>query len=212
YYSAWSWGISRIIDGIEIVQDELNANINRIAVTGCSYAGKMALFGGAFDERIGLTIVQESGGGGINSWRVSETIGNVEKIDNTNYSWFKQSMKTEFQGQVGLLPHDHHELMAMIVPRALLVLGNPPFTWLGDESGYVACRAAEEVYKHFDIPGRFGFSFRSGHNHCVLPDESYPEVKAFVDKFLFDSINTETQIRVHEFHDTDYLHWTSEWR
>ncbi|HKK80646.1 MAG TPA: hypothetical protein VJ909_00270, partial [Prolixibacteraceae bacterium] len=39
YYSAWSWGISRLIDGIEIVQAELNANINRIAVTGCSYAG-----------------------------------------------------------------------------------------------------------------------------------------------------------------------------
>ncbi len=212
YYSAWSWGISRLIDGIEIVQDELNANINRIAVTGCSYAGKMALFGGAFDERIALTIVQESGGGGINSWRVSETIGNVEKIDNTNYSWFKQSMKTEFQGQVGLLPHDHHELMAMIVPRALLVLGNPPFTWLGDESGYVACRAAEEVYKHFDISDRFGFSFRSGHNHCVLPDESYSEVQAFVDKFLFDSINAETKIRVHDFHQVDYLQWISPWR
>jgi hypothetical protein len=212
YYSAWSWGISRLIDGIEIVQDELNANINRIAVTGCSYAGKMALFGGAFDERIALTIVQESGGGGINSWRVSETIGNVEKIDNTNYSWFKQSMKTEFQGQVGLLPHDHHELMAMIVPRALLVLGNPPFTWLGDESGYVACRAAEEVYKHFDITDRFGFSFRSGHNHCVLPDESYAEVQAFVNKFLFDSINAETEIRVHDFHEVDYLRWISPWR
>jgi hypothetical protein len=31
---------------------------------GCSYADKMALFAGAFDERIALTIAQESGGGG----------------------------------------------------------------------------------------------------------------------------------------------------
>ena len=61
-YSAWSWGISRLIDGIEIVQNELNAELEHIAVTGCSYAGKMALFAGAFDERIALTIAQESGG------------------------------------------------------------------------------------------------------------------------------------------------------
>lgn len=211
-YSAWSWGISRLIDGIEIVKAQLKADTKRIAATGCSYAGKMALFAGAFDERIALTIVQESGGGGINSWRVSETIGKVEKIDNTNYSWFMQSMKTNFEGKAGILPHDHHELMAMIVPRALLVLGNPPFVWLGDESGYVSCRAVEEVYKVFNISDRFGFSFRSGHNHCALPTESYPEVQAFIDKFLFGNTSANTNIRVHEFDNVDYNKWISAWK
>lgn len=211
-YSAWSWGVSRLIDGIEIVQNELNAEMEHIAVTGCSYAGKMALFAGAYDERVALTIVQESGGGGINAWRVSETIGNVEKIDNTNYSWFMQSMKTNFQGQVGKLPHDHHELMAMIAPRALFVLGNPPFEWLGDESGYVSCRAAEEVYKAFDIADRFGFSFRSDHDHCQLPAESYPEVQAFVDKFLFGDTMANTDIHFHEFFGTDYQSWIEDWQ
>lgn len=211
-YSAWAWGVSRLIDGIELVQAELNADLNHIAVTGCSYAGKMALFSGAYDERIALTIVQESGGGGINSWRVSETIGNVEKIDNTNYSWFMQSMKDNFGGKVGLLPHDHHELMAMVVPRALLVLGNPPFEWLGDESGYVASRAVEEVYKRFDIEDRFGFSFRSGHDHCALPTASNSEVKAFVDKFLFGDEAANTIIRVHDFNKIDYNYWIEEWK
>ena len=32
----------------------------------------MALFGGALDERVALTVVEESGGGGINSWRMSQ--------------------------------------------------------------------------------------------------------------------------------------------
>lgn len=210
-YSAWSWGISRLIDGIEIVSAALNADLDHIAVTGCSYAGKMALFGGAYDERVALTIVQESGGGGINAWRVSETIGNVEKIDNTNYSWFMRSMQTNFAGQPGLLPHDHHELMAMVLPRALLVLGNPDYEWLGDESGYVASRAVEEVYRTFGIEDRFGFSFRDGHPHCQLPEVSYPEVQAFVDKFLFDDETADTNVRYHEFFGTDYRRWIANW-
>ncbi len=211
-YSAWAWGVSRLIDGIEIVQSQLNADLSHIAVTGCSYAGKMALFSGAYDERVALTIVQESGGGGINAWRVSETIGNVEKIDNTNYSWFMERMRTNFAGKVGLLPHDHHELMAMVAPRALLVLGNPPFVWLGDESGYVSSRATQEVYKSFDIEDRFGFSFRSGHDHCSLPTASYPEVQAFVDKFLFEDETANTNIQVHEFPNTDYNSWIAAWK
>lgn len=210
-YSAWAWGVSRIIDGIEIVKTQINADVNHIAVTGCSYAGKMALFAGAFDERIALTIVQESGGGGINAWRVSEIIGNVEKIDNTNYSWFMQSLKDNFTGKSTTLPYDHHELMAMIAPRALLLLGNPDYVWLGDESGYVSARAVEEVYKTFGIEDRFGFSFRGGHNHCSLPADSNSEVQAFIDKFLFDNTTANTNIHIHPFASTDYKKWTKAW-
>ena len=212
YYSAWAWGVSRLIDGIEIVKAQMNADTKRICVTGCSYAGKMALFAGAFDERVALTIAQESGGGGVNAWRVSETIGNVEKIDNTNYSWFMQSLKTNFQGaNIGKLPYDHHELMAMIAPRALLVLGNPPFQWLGDESGYVSCRAAQEVWKTLGVPDRFGFSFRGGHDHCSLPAASNSEVTAFVDKFLRNNTSANTNIEVHPFGSTNYIKWIDAW-
>ena len=210
-YSAWSWGISRLIDGITLVQAQLKADVSHIAVTGCSYAGKMALFAGAFDERIALTIAQESGGGGVNSWRVSETIGKVEKINNTNYAWFMASMGTDFSGRATVLPHDHHELMAMIAPRALFILGNPDYEWLGDPSGYVADRAAEKVYQTFGIADRFGFSIRGGHNHCVVPQESYSEVQAFINRFLFDDATANTDIRVHPYPDTDYHKWIDGW-
>ena len=76
-YSAWSWGVSRLIDGLELVAEKLPVDLNYIGITGCSFAGKMALYAGAFDERIALTIAQESGGGGAAAWRVSETLGNV---------------------------------------------------------------------------------------------------------------------------------------
>lgn len=211
YYSAWSWGVSRLIDGIEIVQAQLSADTKRIAVTGCSFAGKMALYAGAFDERVALTIAHESGGGGVNSWRVAETLGNVERISNTNYSWFMQSLHTNFNGRVATLPYDHHELMAMIAPRALLVLGNPPWTWLGDEAGYVASRAVEEVYKAFGIPYRFGFIFRPAPNHCTLPEASLPVVQAFINRFLFGNTTANTQVRLHDFPNVDYQRWMREW-
>src|SRR5439155_23045896 len=72
-YAAWAWGVSRIIDGLQKIQGTLPIDLAHIGVTGCSYAGKMALISGAFDERIALTIAQESGGGGANSWRYNHT-------------------------------------------------------------------------------------------------------------------------------------------
>ena len=62
-YSTWSWGVSRLIDGLELVADELPIDLSKLGITGCSFAGKMALYVAAFDERIALTIAQESGGG-----------------------------------------------------------------------------------------------------------------------------------------------------
>jgi hypothetical protein len=47
-------------------------NLNHIGVTGCSRDGKGALFIGAFETRIALTIAQESGSGGAACWRLSK--------------------------------------------------------------------------------------------------------------------------------------------
>ncbi len=210
-YSAWSWGVSRLIDGLELVADELPIDLRRIAVTGCSFAGKMALFAGAFDERIALTIAQEPGGGGAAAWRVSETLGKVETLGSTSHAWFMEDM-FQFSGRnVARLPMDHHEMMAMVAPRALLVLGNPDFAWLADESGYVSCRAAHEVWKTFGIGDRFGFSIVAGHGHCQLPDSQRPEVEAFVDKFLLGTGAANTDVTISPFETVDHSRWIGWW-
>lgn len=183
-YAAWPWGISRLIDGLEKVKDAARIDMGSIGVTGCSFAGKMALFAGAMDERIALTIAQEPGGGGVNSWRVSETLGNVETIGRTNYSWFLESMKRFSEENSSLLPIDHHQVAALIAPRALLVLGNPDYEWLADESGYISSMAAREVWRKFGIEDRMGIIIQGGHGHCMLPLEQYPVVSAFISKFL----------------------------
>ncbi|MFA0964974.1 T9SS type A sorting domain-containing protein [Roseivirga sp. BDSF3-8] len=210
-YSAWSWGVSRIIDGLELVQAQLPIDLDHIGVTGCSFAGKMALFAGAFDERIALTIAQEPGGGGAAAWRVSETLGEVETLGATNRSWFMESMFQFAGSNVSKLPHDHHELMAMVAPRALLVLGNPDYEWLAEESGYVSARAAHEVWKAFGVGDRFGFSIVGGHGHCQLPASQYPEVEAFVDKFLLGNTSVTTNVTKHPFANVDHAGWYDWW-
>lgn len=210
-YSAWPWGISRIIDGLEIVGKESRIDLDHIGVTGCSFAGKMALFAGALDERIALTIAQEPGGGGVDAWRVSETLGNVETLGRTNYAWFKESMRQFADDKVCRLPIDHHEVAALIAPRALLVLGNPDFEWLAEESNYVSCQAARKVWQTFGIADRMGFSIEGGHGHCQLPLSQYPEVTVFVERFLLGKEGIDTNItRADIFKDVDlgkWIHW-----
>lgn len=207
-YCTWSWGISRLIDGLEKVGKKSRIDLSHLAISGCSFAGKMALFAGAFDERIALTIAQEPGGGGVNAWRVSETLENVETLGRTNYAWFLESMR-QFAGKnVNRLPIDHHELAALIAPRALLVLGNTDYEWLAEESNYVSCQAARMVWKAFGIEDRMGFSIQGGHMHCMLPKSQYPEVEAFIDKFLLGKTDVDTFVtKADMFEDVDYLKW-----
>ena len=94
----------------------------------------------------------------------------------------------------------------MIAPRALFVLGNPDYEWLAEESGYVACKAAQEVWKALGVPDRFGFSKVGGHKHCRLPENQVPEVAAFVEKFMLGNPDADTDIARTPY-DTDLSRW-----
>jgi len=194
-YSAWSWGVSRLIDGLELVQADLPIDLKHLAITGCSFAGKMALFAGAFDERIALTIAQESGGGGYTTWRFSETqpAGTVENLSRTSNLWFIEDL-FQFSNSVPKLPYDHHELMGMVAPRALFVTGNPSQVWLSDESGHVGSKGVQEIYNALGVSGRFGFSIITDHPHCVVPNSQIPEIEAFLEKFLLGDTTVNTNI------------------
>lgn len=219
-YAAWSWGVSRLIDGIVIASQQtenpMPVDPQYLAVSGCSYAGKMALFAGAFDERIALTIPIESGGGGAPAWRVSQEIeGNreVESLSNTDYRWFSTTRMRQFsQNNVYKLPHDHHELMAMVAPRALIVTGNTNYLWLANRPNYVSSRATQKIYETLGIGDRFGFVIDGGHFHCAIPPSQVPVLANFVDKFLLGISDADTTVRTHPFGDDfDYERWTAWW-
>jgi len=219
-YAAWSWGVSRLIDGIIIATQQavnpLPVDPSHIAVNGCSYAGKMALFAGAFDERIALTAAIESGGGGAPVWRASQEIeGNreVESLTNTDYRWFSSTRMRQFsQNNVYKLPHDHHDLMAMVAPRALFATGNTGFLWLANRPNYVSSRATQKVYETLGVGDRFGFVIDGNHGHCAIPASQVPVLAAFVDKFLLGMDDVDTEVRTHPFGDEfDYERWTAWW-
>lgn len=208
-YAAWPWGVSRVIDALEILGPEVTGiDTSHLAISGCSFAGKMALWAGAFDERIRLTIAQEPGGGGAAAWRVSETLGYVETLGRTDYHWFKESMRQFSEENTARLPMDHHELCALVFPRALLVFGNTDYEWLADEAGYVSCQAARKVWEYFGVEDRMGFSIQGGHGHCQLPKEEWPELEAFVDRFLLDKEDVNTTVMTAPmFADVDLDKW-----
>jgi len=201
-YAAWTWGVSRLIDGMEIAthqaNDPLPIDMKHLAVTGCSFAGKMALFAGAFDQRIALTIAQESGGGGAPSWRVSHEIesqGSVEDIDDTNYDWFGSQMKRFAGANVYKLPIDQDELMGMVAPRALLETGNTNGYWLSNGSNYVSARATQRIYNTLGIGDRFGFYIDGGHAHCATLPAEAPAIASFVKKFMLgESADTDVEV------------------
>ncbi len=198
-YSEWAWGFSRLIDGLELLGPEVTKiDTKHIGVTGCSYAGKMALYCGAFDERVALTIAQEPGGGGAAAWRYSHLQDSVENLDKTDYHWFLESQLTNFHGDsVYQLPYDQHELCALECPRALLLLGNPDYKWLADDAMLVSAKAAKKVWERFGIADRMGWSIVGGHGHCQLPECQWPEVLAFIDKFLLGKDTKTSDIRVY---------------
>ena len=185
-YSEWAWGLSRLIDGLQLLGSEVTKiDTRHIGVTGCSYAGKMALFCGAFDERVALTIAQEPGGGGAAAWRVSHTMKDVESLERTDYNWFMESMRENFKGDsVYRLPYDHHELCAMVCPRALLLLGNPDYRWLADSAMQVSAEAAHKVWERFGVGDRMAWDIVGGHPHCQLHESQYPVVREFIERFL----------------------------
>lgn len=200
-YSEWAWGFSRLLDGLQQLGEEVtNIDMSHIGVTGCSYAGKMALYCGALDERVALTIAQEPGGGGAAAWRISHQLDSVESLEKTDYHWFLESMRDNFSGDnVYRLPYDHHELCALVCPRALLILGNPDYKWLADEAGLVSAQEARKVWDFFGIKDRMGYSIVCGHPHCRLPDSQFPEVQAFIDKFLLGRPADTDNVQVAKF-------------
>jgi hypothetical protein len=203
---AWAWGVSRLIDVLEATP-AAQIDPKRLGVTGCSRNGKGALVAGAFDERIALTIPQESGAGGSASWRVSDlqhadwiAAGSPDKQDiqtlhqiTKENVWFRSSF-SQFDNTVDKLPMDQHMLYGMVAPRALLVVENTSMYWLGKLSTFTNSLVAHRIWQALGVPERMGYSQIGEHEHCKFPASQLPELTAYVQKFLIGGGSGDTHV------------------
>lgn len=196
--TAWAWGVARIIDVLETVQNS-RINLSRLGVTGCSRNGKGALIVGALEPRIALTIPQESGSGGAACWRISDSMKsrgvNVQTASQivTENVWFSP-LFNQYVNRVNDLPFDHHLLAAMVAPRGLLIIDNPSFEFLGPKSVIGCMKTGSKVYQALGISDRMGISLVGNHNHCQFPSSQQSDLDAFVDKFFRGNLNANTSI------------------
>jgi len=205
---AWAWGTSRLIDALEDAP-ELNLDPTRVGVTGCSRNGKGALVIGAFDERIALTLPQESGAGGSSLWRMSDVhqqawldagmvpeygaVQTLQQIVMENV-WFRDSFR-QFSTTATRLPFDHHMVMGLVAPRAMFILNNTDQWWLDRQGSHFGATTAHEVWDALGIPSNMGTSQNGGHPHCSgVPQSELDQVAAFVAKFLVGGGTESTDV------------------
>ncbi len=214
---AWAWGVSRLIDAIEKIPGT-NIDPARIGVTGCSRNGKGALAVGAFDERIKLTIPQESGSGGSGSWRVSnwmlsqgQETQTLSQIVGENV-WFRANFN-QFGSQVNKLPFDHHSIIGLVAPRAILIIEND-ILWLGPQSSWSSANAARLIWQAFGVPDMMGYSLTTGHTHCSFPSSQQSEVNAYVQRFLIGGGSGNTNVMRNDpgvtFNQSMWINWSPE--
>jgi len=207
-YAGWAWGVSRIIDGLVLTADQNRIDTKRLAVTGCSYAGKMALWAGAFDERIALTIPQESGGGGEASWRFMAGQPETEHLEAAQGTgWYSENLLQFENADAPKLPFDQHSLVAMVAPRAILAIHNTGIPRLGSQAGGASMKAAAEVYAALGVPERLGFSQAAAAGHCQFPNSQAADVNAFVSRYLLGDETADTLIRKDAYENTDMSKW-----
>jgi hypothetical protein len=214
YMMRWAWGVSPLNDALEALP-EAKIDVKKLAVSGCSFQGKIALYAGAFDERIALTIPQESGGGGTISWRYSDMLEKRDKVEVENllhaqgsspsFPWYAKALR-QFNNAPDKLPYDHHELIALIAPRPVLMIESTQIARMGAEAARIDALAAREVWKALGVPDRIGVT-EDNVAHCSWSQKFTPDLEAYLDKFLLGKTEGNTEVLRSKYTDLDVTKW-----
>ncbi len=144
---AWAWGFSRMLDCLETVPE---IDTEKAAVIGHSRLGKSSLWAGAQDERFKLVCVNDSGCGGAALSRrlYGETLFSMYYKHSVGKWWFTDTLVTKVS-DVGSLPLDQHELIALVAPRSVAVHSATEDQWADPKGEYLSACHAGGVYKLF---------------------------------------------------------------
>ena len=185
---AWSWGASRLLDVLEKGVVDV-ADASKAAISGFSRFGKAAMAAALYDERFTVVHLASSGAGGAGTYRIATSF--EDKV----YPWGQivnepgkppetTEIMRDLQGRFGYwfcdnyseitkefsdpkyLPYDHHELIAAMAPRSVLLTFGTSDWWCNSEAMYVGYYEASRVYDFLGIGNKLGIRTRDG-GHSV---------------------------------------------
>ena len=185
--AAWAWGYARVIDYL-VTRPEIDKD--KIAVTGHSRGGKTTILAGLMDERVALTVPNNSGCGGAGCYRYqpadSEDIARITK----NFPYWFQAKFPEFIGKVDRLPIDQHSVKAAFAPRALLTCEATGDRWANPEGSQITYSAAKVVYDWLGVGDKIAIHYRPGKHEQNADD--WQTLLDFADRLFFKkSVKTE---------------------
>jgi hypothetical protein len=217
---AWAWGASRFLDVLHQSGGAM-FDLKGIGVTGCSRWGKAAFTIGVFDDRIALTIPQEPSTGGDPALRIMDKLSGAERTD-YNYNglnWlsdnFAPFVYANNTSNAVKLPIDMHALIAMMAPRAVLILENPHQTQMGAPAGHMATLAGLEVYKALGVAQNVSYhSAVADTAHCSYKNEYTDLLTASIAAFLKHTGAAPGQIKAATgsggmVNRADWIDWTA---
>ncbi|MBN2419254.1 MAG: hypothetical protein JXL81_07705, partial [Deltaproteobacteria bacterium] len=184
---AWAWGASRGVDALFYL-DKNNPDfknrldLKKLVVTGFSRCGKAALAAGLLDDRFGVVSPGASGCGGAAAYRYQSS-GNVyewgvspgnevlgDKIRHQGHNSnemlarflnYPRIYKTSTFGYGERLPYDHHEIIAAIAPRAVLVTTANDDYANNAEGDAIGLEGAKPVYRFLGAEKNLGLNIRT---------------------------------------------------
>lgn len=146
--SKWAFGLSRIMDYIETVED---INSNRVALLGMSRLGKAVLWTAVQDTRFSLYVPALSGTGGVSLYRGNEKETVQQLVKNFPY-WFCNDFAAQ-KYTATELPFDAHMLVALCAPRHLYICVGNQDEFVDYHNEFLACCAASGIYRLYRKEG-----------------------------------------------------------
>jgi formylglycine-generating enzyme required for sulfatase activity len=143
-FGKWVWDSKRVLDYLYSLP---YVDKNNIGIIGHSLGSKLSLYAAAMDERISAAVISE---GGI-SFRFS----------NYDAYWYFGKYIRDVQNHT-----DQHELLGLMAPRPLLLIGGGASD--GDRSWYYI-NAGREVYNLYGKKENIGY-FNHGTGHAPSPE------------------------------------------